>query len=428
MTQQGFNRYTLSQWLLPLLPASLIVSKRLNVLLIGLYGLSVLIQPELGRRLVEMVKKPWIWAFIGFYLWHVLSLAWSDNTEMAFFALEKKASLVLIPCFIGLDKRIDFVGFQQCMLSLILSCCFFIWICLFLAFSNYLDSGEASFFFYHAFSWPLDELNAIYFSFYTFTGLAFGHYLAKKKYSLLSSYRWQGFIFFSLSMGLVLLSSRLFIVLTLLFLLRLAVLNYAQIVSRKLRLGGLAMVGLFMAGVLFFSQIRDRFDQLLDSNFEVLQQDQFEYDTAFNGLTIRLLFWRFAGEIVTEQKAYLFGTGIGDVQDAMNETIIKHNVYHGNPQLGDHGFLGYNFHNQFVETWVQLGFIGVILWLLLLRQGISLKVFDWSHPYLYLMLAILAFSMIESLLERQHGIVFFALFVSIFQTTLKYEVPQKPFT
>lgn len=419
---------TLSQWLLAFLPVSLLISKRLNVLVILLYGVSVLLQPQLWDRIKGLRQFPWVGVFVLFYALHAGSLLWSANEASALFSLEKKAALFAIPVFIGLDRQIDFVGFRQCMLSLVLGCCISIWFCLLLAFRNYFQTGNTSFLFYHALSWPLDELNAIYFSFFTFTGLVFGHYLIRIKYSLLANIRWQIFVIFSLLMGLVLLSSRLFIVLTLLYLSRLAFQNFAKLVSKHMRMAGIIIVISFLGGVLFLSQIRDRFDQLLDSQFEVLQQDQFTYDTPFNGLTIRLLLWRFAGEIMTEEKTYLLGTGVGDAQDLLDATIVKHNVYHGNPSLGDQGYLGYNFHNQFVETWVQLGLVGSLIWLLLLSLGWRKWNWDWNHPFLYFSVAVLCFSLIESFLERQHGVVFFALFVSIFQIISEHEAPQKPFT
>lgn len=428
MLPKTFNRSTFSQWLLPLLPLSLVISKRLNVLVILLYAVSVVWQPDLLQRIRKLLKMRWVGVLVLFYLLHVLSVFWSANDVAAWFVLEKKAALLVIPILIGLDSQIDFVGFRQCMLSLVLSCCFSIWFCLLLAFRNYFQTGEAGFFFYHAFGWPLDELNAIYFSFFTFTGLVFSHYLTRINYSLFANVRWQVFLFFTLLMGLALLSSRLFIVLTLLYLLRLAFQNYAQVVSKTMRGALLAVVMLFLGGVLFLSQIRDRFDQLLSSQFEVLQQDQFAFDTPFNGLTIRLLLWRFGGEVMMEEKAFVLGTGVGDAQDLLDQTIVAHNLYHGNPDLGDTGYLGYNFHNQFVETWVQLGVVGLLLWLVVLSLGWRSSIWNWNHPYLYFMLAVLAFSMIESLLERQHGIVFLALFISIFQTTRKHEAPPKPIT
>ncbi len=419
---------SLSQWLLVLLPVSLLFSKRLNVLVIILYAVAVLLQPHLWQRVKGLRKFRWLWVFLLFIALHASSVLWSANEATALFSLEKKAALFVLPVLIGLDRDIDFVGFRQCLYSLVLGCCISIWFCLLLALRNYFQTGKASFLFYHAFSWPLDELNAIYFSFFTFSGLVFGHYLIRIKYKPLANIRLQIFVIFSLLMGLVLLSSRLFIVLTLLYLSRLAFLNYAKIVSKRMRVLGVFVVISFLGGVLFFSQIRDRFDQLLHSQFEVLQQDQFEYDTPFNGLTIRLLLWRFAGEIMTEEKAYLAGVGVGDSQDLLDATIIEHNVYHGNPALGDQGYLGYNFHNQFVETWVQLGILGSISWLLLLGVGWRKWKWDWNHPILYFNIAVLAFSMIESLLARQHGVVFFALFVSIFQIISEHEAPQKPFT
>ncbi|MEZ5038820.1 MAG: O-antigen ligase family protein [Saprospiraceae bacterium] len=422
----GQSPLALSQWLLLLIPFTLVISKRLNVLVILLYGASVVLQPELGKRCWQVLKTRWVWAFWLFYGFHALSMAWSTEVNVAQFALERKASLLFIPLFIALDRKIDLDILRHSMLSLILSCCISIWICLFLALCNYLETGIPSFFFYHAFSWPLDELNAIYFSFFAFSSLVFSHFLIRVGYRLLLNDWCQFVIIFTLSTGLILLSSRLFISLTLLFLLRLAILNYAQLVSKKLRFGWIIVLPLFIGGVSFFSQTRDRFNQLLDSQFSVLQQDQFQYDTPFNGLTIRLLFWRFAGEIVEGERAFVLGLGIGDAQAAMNQTIVKHNVYHGNPNLGDHGYLGYNFHNQFVETWVQLGIVGLLLWLLLLGLFIKKWDYKWSNPVIYFFLAVLTFSVIESILERQHGIVFFAFFLSIFQITSKYEVSPKP--
>jgi O-antigen ligase len=39
----------------------------------------------------------------------------------------------------------------------------------------------------------------------------------------------------------------------------------------------------------------------------------------------------------------------------MDAKIVQYNLYHGNPSLGDRGYLGYGFHNQYMETWVQAG-------------------------------------------------------------------------
>ena len=74
-----------------------------------------------------------------------------------------------------------------------------------------------------------------------------------------------------------------------------------------------------------------------------------------------MILWRFAGEIMRDENAWLTGTGIGSRQEILNSYYIKYGVYTGNPDLGDKGYLGYNFHNQYLEVMVGTGIPGLIL-------------------------------------------------------------------
>jgi len=280
---------------------------------------------------------------------------------------------------------------------------------------------------YHGLSYPLDDFNAVYFSFYIFISLIFLDHLHKSGDHWLRTYPWVRWtLLLSFCLAILLLSSRLFIVFTALYFLVNAINNNQKRASGNLVwwLGGLGII----VGVLFWGLGRDRFEDLLDSEFEVLEQEQFTYDTPFNGLTLRLLFLKFGWEILAKEQAFLHGIGAGDGQDAMDQTILDYNLYHGNPSLGDRGYLGYNYHNAYMELWVQIGLVGLICWLwLLIVSAQHILVSGFNHPFLILLFAIICYGMVESFLERQRGVVFLTFFFALFFRTLNeqshYEYP-----
>jgi O-antigen ligase len=123
-----------------------------------------------------------------------------------------------------------------------------------------------------------------------------------------------------------------------------------------------------------------------------------------------LLEWRFAFEILKEQGAWLWGTGTGDSQDLLNQKYIDANMYMGTPGRKGHGFIGYNFHNQFIETLVRSGVIGLAVLLILfgLMFGIARQ---WKTGQAYFtVLILMIFFLPQSPLTMQHGVFLFCFF------------------
>jgi O-antigen ligase len=283
-----------------LIPFSLCFWERASTLCIFLYALAVLFQGDLAGRFREALRRGWMYPFLLLYFFHAASLLWSDDIMAGWFVLEKKASLLVLPLIIGMDARLRGETLHALLFSLIVGCAAALAFCL-----SYRRVGvcpperSGEVFFYHRFSWPLDEFNAMYFSFYLFTGLAALHYLVREVDYPLLRRRWtQVILFTTLLVGLLLLSSRLFIVLTGIYVL-LAVL---QAIPGKMRWGWTLGLLLLTSGVFLSGFTRERFGQLLDSRFEVLRLERFEYDTPFSGLTLRLLFLKFGWEILRRRE------------------------------------------------------------------------------------------------------------------------------
>ena len=102
-----------------------------------------------------------------------------------------------------------------------------------------------------------------------------------------------------------------------------------------------------------------------------------------------------------------FGNGLGDV----NESIVESNKRHGLLKNADRK---YNAHNQYIQTYVGLGMLGLFLLIgMLLYSWDSKKPFLKLHNYFLIYLSIVFLS--ESYFQRHQGIVFIAFVLCVIQ-------------
>jgi hypothetical protein len=124
-----------------------------------------------------------------------------------------------------------------------------------------------------------------------------------------------------------------------------------------------------------------------------------------NGSTIqqRIEYWRTGKDIIKQN--FIFGVGVGDVQDAYN-TQYDINNSRLNPENRLHS------HQQFMTIWISGGIIALAL--LLLQIILSLKIaFERKSILLYLFVVIITFSyFFEDTLETQVGVTLTSFFLS----------------
>jgi hypothetical protein len=146
------------------------------------------------------------------------------------------------------------------------------------------------------------------------------------------------------------------------------------------------------------------------SRFRVIQEPNgtgmeiHQQVTQWNSVNLRLLEWQASWNII--KGSWLTGVGTGDGQDALKSYYASYNASTIN--------MSFDAHNQYFQTFIELGIMGLISLLLCL----FLPAFRPGHSILYISF-ILLFSLMcltESMLARQKGIVFFTLFQSLFLT------------
>jgi len=377
------------------------LSPRGSLILLWLFGFSVLYQ--VFRNGIKK-NNPWqrttALLFLLFLAWNTISLVFDNDQTLWWKSLEKKASLLIIPLLlISIDQKkfsLEKWGIRGFFTGLFLSAI------IMLAFAVHGLAGGEDFtlWTYHGIASPF-KLGAIYASWYFSTALIYLVYrkqepfIEKRKPVLLIT-----FLF-----TLLLLASKLFIILTVpLLLWKLIKVN----IHNKSKLA--VIVAVLIIVIIASAPFLLRMTELKNSKFEVLKQDSFSYDTPFNGLTFRLLQWRLAVEILDNENAWFTGVGINSSQHILDQHYRLKGIYTGNPELGDTGYLGYNYHNQYLETLVGTGIPGLIILLLIIFYiffNLRSKLLFPLHVYLITTL----FFFTESVLERQAGILFFCLII-----------------
>jgi O-antigen ligase len=175
-------------------------------------------------------------------------------------------------------------------------------------------------------------------------------------------------------------------------------------------IGGLViLVSLAFLG----SSLRNRLMEVASTdNLEILKESSANDFNKVNGLTLRLMFWKWGlGDAPLD--SYLLGQGTGDVQDYLNRTYERHNLAITISAQERYGYYGYNTHNQYVETFLKSGVLGLVSMVLLLVVTFRTAISGSNRLLTYLAIEVLIICLSECFFETNKGIVFSSLFISL---------------
>lgn len=288
--------------------------------------------------------------------------------------------------------------------------------CLAVAFRNYLATGDTSVFFYHSLTRPISQ-NAILFSVYVCFALLFALSPDAGPAPGLRAPRQliRGLLAGFYLGALVLLDSKLLLVISLLIVLQALFRKFSFRANRlPLLVAGLALLaGVFLLA-LTDNPVSRRYRELAAGDLGVVRQERFNPGMYFNAVQLRLLEWRFAGEILAARNAWVFGVSPGDSQALLDNKYEATRMYIGNPADGpdrkDRGFIGYNFHDQFLETTVRDGIVGLLSLLFIFGLLIRQAARNGTAESVFVVATLLLLFIPESPLTMQHGIFLFCFF------------------
>jgi len=131
--------------------------------------------------------------------------------------------------------------------------------------------------------------------------------------------------------------------------------------------------------------------------------------------TVRLVTWTLSARIVGEHP---FGVGIGDVKDELEVSYRRY----GYTFYAHHKF---NPHNQFLQTGIAIGWLGIVVLLLFL---ILMLYYTFKANHLALFIAALCLfvsCLFESMLERQVGVILTGILIMYIVFYLRSEQNKK---
>ena len=377
-----------------------------SILVLGLINNKIETGSLLGNQKINL----FFISCVLFYLIQAAGLIYTHDQHLTIRHLEAKSALVIIPMALSFNGYLTNAFRQRVMKYYCFIMVGAITYCLVYAILKYQSSADNSIFFYHNLVAPVLR-HAIQFSIFLLRGLVFLLESLNKKEDLINRRIQYGMIMYFIFF-LFLLSSKLVIIYTIVYLLFYCIRAARTNAHARLRILITLVICLAAVSTLLVTHnpISRRFYEIVTGDVGVIREKSFHPGNYFNGLQFRLLQWRFVREILNEDHAWLIGVSAGDAQAAIDKKYIEANMYVGNAAKKDHGFLGYNTHNQFLESVLQSGIPGLLVFVLICLAMILMIIRRKNAELTAVIILLLAYSFNESVFETQYGLILFTFF------------------
>lgn len=355
-----------------------------------------------------------------YFVTMIISLLWTKDSTNSMFSLQKHSPMIFVPlAFIFIPKiSRSFLNkiIKGYSYGMVLYALYF----LFAALLGYFKSNSISVFF-HTNLVPSDP-GVIYIS--VFASFAFFYFLQLEQKKTVEK-----IAFFILAILIFLLSSKSII--TIDFIVIICYYAFFSKVPSSTKTFTISAVFLFLAGSIYYvKEVRERFlieyetafiDNTLNYNLSSKSQNiynvsineawtkkDFHQNNFFPGTALRVYQARVFSDAFSEKEIFLKGFGIEASQDYIRKKAKENNL---NPIYGE-----YNFHNQYLQTYAELGLLGFIVLLLMLLLNIKNAFSNKDFLHIAFAITMIVLFLSESFFCRQRGIIFFIMLYCLFNS------------
>jgi len=373
------------------------------VVIIGLFWLFEFNFGEKFRRVKNSKINQSLFLFSILFFLFLIGLIYSDNMSTngsgALFNLEKRMSFLGFPLLLAtidienIKKRL----FKQIFKAFILGCLLSSFFLMNVAFFDYMQTNDIKAFYYSELSeFHHPSYLALYFSFAIAILLNWLLNSEKKESSKRNAVY---LMILGFQLMIVLLSSKAGI-------LGLALTYFLSILYLLIKKNSIPKIKILIPAILLISFIitlvlNPHTLSRFYSAEKAIEQENIDETQDVDGTVARIIVWQNALEVIKENP--IFGVGTGDTKEALLKKYKEKNIYTA---------LEYelNAHNEYLQTFMAIGILGFLVLVL------SFMIPAWfafrRNSLVYLLfLAMLAFHfLVESMLAKQAGIVFYAFF------------------
>lgn len=389
------------------LPYSLLANSVSIILLLT----NWLWEGNLSVKIQEIKKNSLLHIFFIFYALHITALLFTANTDNGFFELQKKLSLFVLPLVLATSNKLSSIQINNILKLFLSSILLTTFICLGYALyrTNILEtySNPNWLFFSYVDLTKIINLQPTYFALYVCMAILILLYLLSENNRSYNNFK-KSLLFICIAylvIFLFLLSSRMEI-------LALVTVTFFGIIFYYYKIGkifkGLAFIGIITIALMTIAYqlpfMRERVFDTLGVKQETIWINQYG-DGKNAAPEMRKQKWKSSINVIKEN--WLLGVGTGDVQDELQKQYKNIGFEVGYTSR-------YNAHNQYLETWIGLGILGLLSLLSCLAIPLVLSFRNKNYLYAAFLLLFFLCCITESMLCRQHGIVFYSLFTSLF--------------
>ncbi len=384
-------KYKANYYTLLLLTFVLPLERRLGPPLIGLFVLTSFFNLNLKRP-----KNKKILLFTSLFFIYLFSLLYTSDLEHGIPDVVRKLSLLVFPIAfyisdIDYSNKLDSIlnsFIDGCLVSGLLS--------LISSAIHYYFTLDSSMFFYGNSS---VFLHTSYYAMSANFSILFIYYLTfnSKKENAFTPLRVIMLLFFS---AMVVISASKTGLISLIIIHSSVIIYW--ITREKKWLKGLTIIAAFLLILITIYSTSSKVKERLNEFITVTTTG----DTSSRSTTAaRVEIWKIALELIKKEPFLGYGTEAG------NDKLIE--------EYKNKGFLDLyqkqlNAHNQFLQTALDTGLLGGIVLLLFFAIPIVFAIKKREYLYLFFLLLVLFNFLTEAMLERQSGVVFYALFNALF--------------
>ena len=369
---------------------------RLQTIIIAACFVTLLLDKSFYRKFSSVFNNKLGVLMIGYFLILSLSLSYSENLQEGLRSLETKFSFFVFPFFIPFLFSKNFP--KENVMKI------FLWAGMSYVFVSYIDAAVDYYSTRNIASFFYSELGVGFFQDGSFIHPTYASFF----YNILISYlglkiidtkkNWTSQVpsiisLLTLSVFVFMLSSK-FGILALIINFILLLIYYVK--QSKRLMFALVVFGVFGAlSVLIISQtpLKKRFSSAYTAMVSPSDKP--------SSTRARIDVWSVTVELIEENPVW--GVGAGDIR---NQLMTKYE----NKGFDLYQKKGYDSHQEFLQTYAALGILG-LLTMIGMFLILFLKAFQTGNFLLFIFsFLLLMFGMLESMLERQAGVVFFVFF------------------
>lgn len=359
---------------------------------------AVVVVAQSKFKIYKYQVKNKVWLFSILYLFYIIGAFYTQHTNELKSELEVKLALLIFPILFLITKPLPKVVMNKVLLNFVLGCFINTIVSIFKAWSCFEAKGIVECFYSSRLAF---SFHPSYLALYLNLAVAILLYFDLHKLRPYHITRWMIWVLIVVfSVFLVLLSSKMGIIGLFLVLLIFFVYHLRQVSWKRTIIKSLAPVVVFSVFLVLAPVTQTRFKNMANVVKQHTGEEQINVEKIESNAA-RIHIWGIALKLVKQN--FLLGLGTGDVTNALVEEYQEKGMIQAAEKR-------LNAHNQFFETFLAIGFFGFSTLVSFLIIGLYMAIKYKSFIYLIYIILCTAHFSVESMLETQAGVVFFAFF------------------